>query len=122
MSFHHRAVRWRLVALDVGYPERVGLRPREGPVDEIGRGRALVRAPRPVAVGQSLQTSSAHQHRDSVVADRDPLTEPELGMDPQGAVGPAGVQMDLSDLVRQPGVADRSSGGCSVKSEETGDL
>jgi hypothetical protein len=44
---------------------------------------------RPGAAEVALdQVGAAHQQRDGVVADRDPMAKPQLGMDPQCAVVP----------------------------------
>jgi hypothetical protein len=51
--------------------------------------------------------SSAHQQRNSVVADHDPTAQPQLGVHPKRPIGPARVLVRLDDQVGQPGVVDR---------------
>ena len=49
-------------------------------------------------------TGRLHQPLDALAPDADPLLEPQLGVDPPGAIGAVRVGVDLLDLLGQPRV------------------
>lgn len=63
-----------------------------------------------------------HQERDLVAADQHAAAEAQLRGDPRRAVGAARCRVDLSDEIRQPGVADRPRRQRPVLQLVTGDL
>jgi hypothetical protein len=69
--------------------------------------------PRPTVAGESLDTGSAHEHLDRVVAHHDALAQRQLSMYPPGAIGASGGGVGGADLLGQPGMTERSRRWCS---------
>jgi hypothetical protein len=112
VSFHHRTVREHLVALDVGHPQLVGAAAGELAVDQVGSDLVGLGMAPLWAAGGASQPGAVHQLRNGVVADHDAVAEPQLGMDPQGAVGAARALVDLGDAsVSQVWRMARADGG-----------
>src|SRR5207253_5740440 len=93
-----------------GDPEPVRLRPGEVAVDEVGRRRPLPVAdrcprPAPLAVG-TAQAELAHQPGDALLADRDPIGQSQLGVDPGRTVDLLRPAVDLADPLGQPPVGE----------------
>jgi hypothetical protein len=98
VSFHHRTVEQRLMALEVGHPQPIRRRCPELAGDQIGRpGARLVTDRGPdtgLAPDHTSEAELAHQPLDGTPGDRDALTF-QLGPD---LVGP----VDLAVLVPDP--------------------
>lgn len=96
---------------DVGDPQDVGLDDGELTIDQVGHARSVGSGtPAPLG-GQSPEPRTLHQHRHSVVADRDDPTNPELGMNTRCPIRAARGGVDLADPIGEPGMADRASRG-----------
>lgn len=65
-------------------------------------------------VGQALDPVAVHEKSDCVVPDDDPASGGEFGVYPRGAVDLERLEVDLADLVGEPGLADRACGGSAV--------
>jgi hypothetical protein len=89
VSFHHRAVRERLVALDVGDPQTIRLGANEVAVDKITGCRHLRSESSPGTARKALQTRALHEHLDGIVADGDRSSDRQFGMHTTRAVGAA---------------------------------
>ncbi len=99
-----------LDVLQVADPEPVRLRPGEVAVDEVGRRRPLRvadRRPRPalLAVG-TAQAELAHQPGDALLADRDPIGQSQLGVDPGRTVDLLRPAVDLADPLAEAAVGE----------------
>ena len=105
VSVHPRKVLERLVALDVGDPQPVGMVASEVAVDEVARCRGIVLRATPSRAWQSFQAGSAHQHLHRVVTDGDSMPERQLGVNTTSTVGATRRDVDLGDRVGQPGMA-----------------
>ena len=94
---------------DVGHPELIRARRREGPAHQIGRrpgvGRTRGRHDE-LAAADAPQLGGAHQARDAL-ATHPPAPRDQLGMDPRGPVGSARVDVNRLNLRRQRGVLSR---------------
>jgi hypothetical protein len=104
VSFHHRRVQERLVALDVSDPQPVRSIRMEVAGHQIVTGDrcvvALCCAATPPA-GHAAQALAAHQPFDTFAPDADPGTESQLGVDPWRPVGASRTMMDLGNELRQ---------------------
>ena len=94
---------------DVGHPELIRPRRREGALYQVGRrpgvDRTRGRHDERAATG-APQLGGAHQARDPL-ATHPPAPRDQLGMDPWGPVGPARVAVNRLNRRRQRGVLSR---------------
>jgi hypothetical protein len=99
---------------DVGDPQVVRRAADKVAVDQVHSGGCVVFRPWPASVGQVLDSVAAHQESDRVVPDGDPASEGGFGVYPWGAVDLGRLEVDLADLIGEPGLADCSCGGSAV--------
>jgi hypothetical protein len=66
----------------------------------------VIDAPVPRAAGDSLKACTAHQKLDGLLADRDSLTEGQLGVHPASAVGVSRLGVHSLDQLREPDVTE----------------
>jgi hypothetical protein len=118
VPFHHRTVRERLVALDVGHPEPIRRWWGEVALDQVrgwDSGRvAAGQATAPTAV-DTYQAMLAHQPGDPFASNPDIQSQAQLGVHARGAVGPTAAGMNVTDLLGERLVSQRPSGwrpGC----------
>jgi hypothetical protein len=104
-----------LDVLEVADPEPVRLRSCEVAVDKV-RGRVTPRVthgrahPGAAAVG-TADAELPHQSGDSLLADRDPVAEPQLGIDPRCAVDLFRLGVDLTNPRTELAVGELSLAG-----------
>ncbi len=55
-----------------------------------------------------LDSSASHQELDGLMADGDPVSEGQIGMDTSNAVDAAGRAVRLADQLGEPGVTDET--------------
>ena len=87
VSFHHRTVEQRLVALDVRYPQLVGYVSGELTADSIGGGGMRRGLPIPGTAGEAPDAGRAHHLLDRLVANRDALSEDQFCVHASCTVG-----------------------------------
>ena len=101
-----------LDVLEVADPEPVRLRAGEVAVDEVRRRVTLrVTHGRPHTAPTAIGTTNAellHQPCDAFLADRDPIAERELGVDPRRTVDLFRLDVDLTDPLGQLAVGELS--------------
>ena len=110
MPFHHRTVKERRVALEIGHPQPVRPWRQEVPFDQVRRrcgGRVAACGAVPPAAVDALEAVVAHQPGDPFAADMDVQAQPELGMHAWRAIGAPAAGMDLADLFAEIGVVQR---------------
>ena len=64
-----------------------------------------------LATTNAAQASRAHQPRHASPADRQPLAQPQLGMNPARAVDTSSGRVDIDDRIEQVGVGDIAGRG-----------
>jgi hypothetical protein len=61
------------------------------------------------AAGDPLDASTAHEQLDSLMADGDPLSERQVGMNATDPISASRGTMDLPDQIGEPGMSDSPS-------------
>lgn len=106
----HPALLGRVLG-DVGDPQPVRGVGGEPAIDQVGTGLSDWVADRgvvPPAAVETLDPGLTHEPLDPFEADRQPQPEREFGVHPRGAVGAAGIGVDLLDVFEQHRVLLRS--------------
>jgi hypothetical protein len=89
---------------DVGDPQLIWCLAGEHPLHQITRCRRLVPGTSTPVARQPLYRGAGHQRLDLVVANRQPQSEGEFGVDAPDAVRAARGGVHRPDLVGEPGV------------------
>jgi hypothetical protein len=111
VSFHHRSVQERLVALDVGQPQLVGRGAGEATIhqihgEDVGRARTPLGRPVTPLISARAISSSTVPWPDGQAA-----AEGRLGVHPPEAIGATGEGVHLADGLGEQRVADAAGRG-----------
>jgi hypothetical protein len=87
----------------------IGIVAMKLPVDAVTGGGHTGDAPEARSAGDPLDSSTAHEQLDGLMANDDTLSEGQVGVNAADPIGAPGGAVDLPDQIGEPGVSDSPS-------------